>query len=53
MNVPLELIEFGDPDGLGDLKRQNQIAIRAEVVYGIGIMSTDAFAVVKDAVANA
>lgn len=52
VNVPLELIEFGDPDGLGDLKRQNQIAIRAEVVYGIGIMSTDAFAVVKDAVAN-
>lgn len=52
VNVPLELIEFGDPDGLGDLKRQNQIAIRAEVVYGIGIMSLDAFAQVKDATAN-
>lgn len=52
VNVPLELIEFGDPDGQGDLKRKNQIAIRAEVVYGIGILSTDAFAVVKDAVAN-
>ncbi|AXQ63860.1 major capsid protein [Gordonia phage Horus] len=52
VSVPLELIEFGDPDGLGDLKRQNQIAIRAEVVYGIGIMSTDAFAVVKDATAH-
>lgn len=52
VNIPLELIEFGDPDGLGDLKRQNQIAIRSEVVYGIGIMSTDAFGVVKDAVAN-
>lgn len=52
VNVPLELIEFGDPDGLGDLKRQNQIAIRSEVVYGIGILSTDAFAVVKDATAN-
>ncbi|AEK07758.1 major capsid protein [Mycobacterium phage Yoshi] len=49
VSIPLELIEFGDPDGLGDLKRQNQIAIRAEVVYGIGIMSTDAFAVVRDA----
>lgn len=48
VNIPLELIEFGDPDGLGDLKRQNQIAIRSEVVYGIGILSTDAFAVVKD-----
>lgn len=52
VNVPLELIEFGDPDGLGDLKRQNQIAIRAEVVYGIGIMSLDAFAQVKDGTAN-
>ena len=52
VDVPLELIEFGDPDGLGDLKRQNQIAIRSEVVYGIGIMSTDAFAKVIDATAN-
>lgn len=52
VNIPLELIEFGDPDGLGDLKRQNQIAIRSEVVYGIGIMSLDAFAQVKDATAN-
>lgn len=49
VNVPLELIEYGDPDGLGDLKGQNQIAIRSEVVYGIGILSTDAFAVVEDA----
>lgn len=52
VNIPLQLIEYGDPDGLGDLKRANQIAIRAEVVYGIGIMSTDAFAVVRDSVAN-
>lgn len=52
VSIPLEVIEHGDPDGLGDLKRQNQIAIRSEVVYGIGIMSTDAFAKVVDAVAN-
>jgi HK97 family phage major capsid protein len=52
VNVPLELIEFGDPDGLGDLKRQNQIAIRAEVVYGIGIMALDAFSKVVDATAG-
>jgi len=52
VNVPLELIEFGDPDGLGDLKRQNQIAIRAEVVYGIGILALDAFAKVVDATAG-
>jgi hypothetical protein len=49
VNIPLELIEYGDPDGLGDLKRQNQIAIRSEVVYGIGIMALDAFAKVIDA----
>lgn len=42
-----ELIEHGDPDGLGDLKRLNQIAYRMEIVYGIGIMDEDAFAVIK------
>jgi len=51
--IPVELIRFGDPDGLGDLKRKNQIAIRSEVVYGIGIMSLDAFAKVLDDTANA
>lgn len=50
--LPVELIRFGDPDGLGDLKRKNQIALRLEVVYGWGIMDLDAFATVKDAVAN-
>jgi hypothetical protein len=38
------MIEYGDPDGLGDLQRQNQIALRAEVVYGVGIMDLNAFA---------
>lgn len=42
-NISAHLIEFGDPDGLGDLQRMNQIAIRAEIVYGIGIMDKDAF----------
>lgn len=32
--LPVELIRFGDPDGQGDLKRQNQIALRLEIVYG-------------------
>ncbi|GLU88947.1 phage major capsid protein [Agromyces sp. NBRC 114283] len=50
--LPVELIKFGDPDGLGDLKRKNQIALRLEVVYGWGVMDLDAFATVKDAVAN-
>lgn len=51
-NIPVELIKYGDPDGQGDLKRQNQIALRAEVVYGWGVMDLDGFATVKDAVAN-
>lgn len=42
--VAAHLIEFGDPDGLGDLQRANQIALRAEVVYGVGIMDLNAFA---------
>ena len=52
VNIPLTLIEYGDPDGSGDLQRKNELAIRSEVVYGVGILSTDAFGVVKDAVAN-
>jgi hypothetical protein len=51
-SIPVELIRYGDPDGLGDLKRQNQIALRLEVVYGWGVMDLDAFAKVTDAVAN-
>ena len=50
--VPVELIRFGDPDGQGDLKRKNQIALRLEVVYGWGVMDLDAFSVVVDKVAN-
>jgi hypothetical protein len=50
--VPVELIRFGDPDGQGDLKRKNQIALRLEVVYGWGVMDLDGFAKVTDAVAN-
>jgi len=50
--VPVELIEHGDPDGQGDLKRKNQIALRIEVVYGWGVMDLDGFSTVKDAVAN-
>ena len=52
-SIPVELIKFGDPDGQGDLKRKNQIALRLEVVYGWGVMDLDGFAVVVDKVANA
>lgn len=44
--MPLELIEFGDPDGNGDLKRTNEVAIRAESVIGFGIMDDEAFALI-------
>lgn len=43
-DIAAHLIEYGDPDGLGDLQRANQVAIRAEIVYGIGIMDMAAFA---------
>ncbi len=50
--VPVEKILYGDPDGQGDLKRTNQIALRMEVVYGWAVMDLDGFSTVKDAVAN-
>jgi len=50
-NLPIELIRYGDPDGQGDLKRQNQIALRLEIVYGWYVF-TDRFAIVQDAVAD-
>jgi len=50
--IPVEVIRFGDPDGSGDLKRNNQIALRGEVVYGWAIMDTDAFAVINDGTAG-
>ena len=48
-NIPLEVIKFGDPDGQGDLKRNNQIALRLEVVYGWYVFA-DRFTVIEDAV---
>ena len=49
-DIPVELIRFGDPDGQGDLKRNNQIAMRLEIVYGWYVFA-DRFAVVEDAAA--
>ena len=46
-NIPLEVIEYGDPDGLGDLKRTNEVVLRAEAYIGWGILDADAFARVK------
>ncbi|PFG16283.1 HK97 family phage major capsid protein [Propionicimonas paludicola] len=50
-DLPIELIRYGDPDGQGDLKRKNQIALRLEIVYGWYVF-TDRFVVIEDAVAN-
>lgn len=50
--IGVELIRYGDPDGGGDLKRNNQVALRAEVVYGWAIADLNAFAAVVDKVAG-
>lgn len=48
--IPLEIIQYGDPDGTGkDLKNYNQIYIRCEAYLGWGILAPEAFAVVKEA----
>jgi hypothetical protein len=47
--MPVKMIEYGDPDGLGDLQRYNQVALRFEAIVGFGIVSPDAFAVVMNA----
>lgn len=47
-NIPMEVIEYGDPDGAGrDLKAYNEICLRAEAFIGWGILDEDAFARVK------
>lgn len=48
-NIPLEIIEYGDPDGVGrDLKAHNEILLRAESYIGWGILDASAFARVKE-----
>lgn len=46
--LPVEIIRFGDPDGQGDLKRKNQIALRLEIVYGWYVFA-DRFSLIKAA----
>jgi len=49
--IPLEVIQFGDPDNSGnDLKGYNQVYLRSETYLGWGIMDNNSFArVVKPA----
>lgn len=49
-NIPMEIIEYGDPDGAGrDLKQYNEICLRAEAYIGWGILDETAFARVEQA----
>ena len=48
-DVPLQTIEYGDPDGNGDLKRTNEIAIRAESILGFAIFDPTAFSLIEAA----
>lgn len=47
--IPMEVIQYGDPDGQGDLKRTNEVVLRAEAWIGWGILDKAAFARVLDA----
>lgn len=47
-NMPLEVIQYGDPDGSGrDLKQYNEVCLRTEAYIGWGILDTDSFARVE------
>lgn len=51
--IPMQVIQFGDPDNTGrDLAGHNEVFVRAEVVYGVGIMDLDAFCLIKDEAAE-
>lgn len=48
-NIAVTPIEYGDPDGLGDLKRYNQIAFRAETFFSYANFDpAGGFAVLKE-----
>lgn len=49
-DIPLEVIEYGDPDGQGDLKRQNQVLLRSEAYIGWGILDASSFARIVETV---
>ena len=45
-----ELIEYGDPDGIGtDLKNVNQVAYRTESMFAYAVLDSKGFAVLKKA----
>lgn len=47
--IPLEVIQYGDPDGSGnDLKAYNQVYLRSEIYIGWGILDRNAFGIVAE-----
>lgn len=51
-SIPVRLLEHGDPDNTGrDLQGHNELLLRAETALYIGVLDTDGFAVVTQAVA--
>ena len=46
--INFQIIEFGDPDGNGDLKRYNQVYLRAEAWSGWAILDGAAFARIEE-----
>lgn len=47
--IPLKVIEYGDPDNSGnDLQGYNQVYLRAEVFLGWGILDPEAFALIVE-----
>lgn len=44
-DIRAEVIEYGDPDGAGDLKRLNQVAYRTEAVLAWAVVDPAAFAI--------
>lgn len=50
--IPISVIEYGDPDGNGDLQRTNELAYRAEAVLYVAVFDLDAFAAVDVAAAG-
>lgn len=46
-NVPMKIIDAGDPDGQGDLHRTNEIILRAEVYVGFCVLDDDSFTLIE------
>lgn len=44
--VPVKLLEAGDPDGLGDLQRYNQVALRGEVFFAVAVLDNESVVII-------